>query len=132
MSNIVVYSAQESGFEPGFAYRNPRFFRKPLGSHKKIIVVGNWPNVVEAYKALGVTVEVVAPGLPLRPAGELPAPPLRHPLDHDGDGRPGGSPKQPASDDLAALRQQYRDKFGKAPFNGWKADTLREKLAAGG
>jgi hypothetical protein len=33
------------------------------------------------------------------------------------------------ADDLAALRQQYKDKFGKQPFMGWSVATLQDKLA---
>ncbi|WP_422366405.1 hypothetical protein [Pelagibius sp.] len=33
-------------------------------------------------------------------------------------------------DDLAALRAEYEEAVGKKPFNGWDADTLREKIAA--
>ncbi len=32
-------------------------------------------------------------------------------------------------DDLTALRQQYKDKFGKSPFMGWSVATLQDKLA---
>lgn len=49
------------------------------------------------------------------------------PLDHDADGKRGGSKKQ---DDIAALRKAYKDVFGKQPFNGWDAATLREKIEA--
>jgi hypothetical protein len=48
-------------------------------------------------------------------------------LDHDGNGKEGGAPK-PAGD-LGALRAEYQAKYGKRPFNGWSADTLREKIA---
>lgn len=34
-------------------------------------------------------------------------------------------------DAKAALREEYERVFGKRPFNGWDADVLREKLAAG-
>jgi hypothetical protein len=51
-------------------------------------------------------------------------------LDHDADGKKGGSKKQSADDDLSDLRSEYAKKFGKKPFNGWNADTLREKLEA--
>lgn len=34
-------------------------------------------------------------------------------------------------DDLAALRAEYERVIGKKPFGGWKADTLRQKIAAG-
>lgn len=32
---------------------------------------------------------------------------------------------------LASLRDEYRAKFGKRPFMGWDAGTLREKIANG-
>lgn len=32
-------------------------------------------------------------------------------------------------DELPALRAEYQEKLGKRPFNGWDADTLREKIA---
>jgi hypothetical protein len=35
---------------------------------------------------------------------------------------------QPA-DERPPLREAYRTKFGRAAFNGWDADTLREKIA---
>jgi len=38
-------------------------------------------------------------------------------------------PVEPA-DDRPALRAEYEAKFGKKPFAGWSAETLREKLAA--
>lgn len=49
-------------------------------------------------------------------------------LDHDRNGEPGGS-KTATGDDIAALRAEYQAKFDKRPFNGWDADTLREKIA---
>jgi hypothetical protein len=33
-------------------------------------------------------------------------------------------------DEAAALRVEYETLFGKRPFMGWGADTLREKIAA--
>lgn len=75
MTKAIVYSAQESGFEPGFTYRNPRYFQSPLGKPEKVIVVGSWPNVAAAYEALGIEVEVVSPGTPLRVPGKITPPP---------------------------------------------------------
>lgn len=43
--------------------------------------------------------------------------------------RPAPAPRA-AGDDLSALRAEYKAKLGKNPFNGWAADTLREKIAA--
>lgn len=53
-----------------------------------------------------------------------------HPLDHDADGRKGGSPKVDASDEMTELREEYLSVIGKRPFHGWDADTLRLKIAA--
>lgn len=50
------------------------------------------------------------------------------PLDHDGDGKKGGSVSATGGD-LTGLRATYLAKFGKKAFNGWDADKLREKLA---
>lgn len=36
---------------------------------------------------------------------------------------------EPEKDDIADLRAEYAEKFDKKPFNGWNADTLREKIA---
>lgn len=52
------------------------------------------------------------------------------PLDHDDDGKKGGSKPQPATGDLKALRAEYKKATGKNPFNGWNAATLREKIGA--
>ena len=39
--------------------------------------------------------------------------------------------KREPADERPALRAEYETKFGKKPFGGWSAETLREKLAAG-
>lgn len=33
------------------------------------------------------------------------------------------------ADDISHLRSVYQEKFGKRAFNGWDADTLKEKIA---
>lgn len=35
-------------------------------------------------------------------------------------------------DERVALRAAYEDKFGKRPYMGWDAETLREKVSANG
>lgn len=57
------------------------------------------------------------------------APSKRDPLDHDGDGRKGGSKKPEQTGELPGLRAEYEKAVGKRPFMGWDADTLREKIA---
>ncbi len=86
-------------------------------------------SIAEATRhANGINVPHREPST-IPPPSKPPAKPI-DPLDHDGDGKKGGSEKPPADPDLAILRAEYQAKFGKKPFAGWKADQLREKLAA--
>lgn len=54
----LIYSAQKSDFTPGKRYRNPKYFDRVEEGVKKVTVVGDWPAVVDAYKAAKVDVEV--------------------------------------------------------------------------
>jgi hypothetical protein len=49
-------------------------------------------------------------------------------LDHDKDGKKGGSTAPEQTDELADLRAQYADLYGKRPFMGWDAKTLTAKI----
>ncbi len=51
---------------------------------------------------------------------------LVDPLDHDADGKKGGSV---VKSELAQLRLDYKEAFGKGPSPKWDADTLRAKIA---
>lgn len=51
------------------------------------------------------------------------------PLDHDGNGKKGGSAKQPPSAELVQARADYRAAFGKAPFGAWGVDEIRKRIA---
>jgi uncharacterized phage protein gp47/JayE len=58
-----VYSSQKSGFVKGRAYLNPRFFDGTLQpGATSVVVVGEWPKVVEAYKAAGIPVAITKNG----------------------------------------------------------------------
>ncbi|MDV7392133.1 hypothetical protein RZS08_12290 [Arthrospira platensis SPKY1] len=50
-------------------------------------------------------------------------------FDHNGDGRPGGSAAPELTDELAALRAEYRSVVGKRPFPGWDADEIKRRMA---
>jgi hypothetical protein len=63
--------------------------------------------------------------LPDVPA-DLAAAVKRHPLDHDGDGKKGGS-TSPVTE-IKALRAAYTEKMGKRPFSGWDADELLRRM----
>ncbi|SEM50326.1 hypothetical protein SAMN04487857_102328 [Pseudomonas sp. ok272] len=54
----LIYSTQSSGFDPDKRYRNPEHFDRPEAGVTGVVVVGEWPKVVEAYENVGV--EVVA------------------------------------------------------------------------
>lgn len=54
----LTYSAQSTDFDPGKRYRNPEYFDRPEAGVTKVTVVGEWPVVVDAYKAADVEVVV--------------------------------------------------------------------------
>lgn len=55
--------------------------------------------------------------------------PSHDPLDHDGDGRKGGS--LPASDrEMDDLRAQYEELFGDAPDGRWGEKRVRDAIDA--
>lgn len=54
----LTYSNQLDGFVPDKRYRNPEHFDKPEAGVTSVLVIGNWPSVVEAYEAAGIDVSV--------------------------------------------------------------------------
>ncbi|MDT9673853.1 hypothetical protein F6R97_04185 [Pseudomonas sp. JV414] len=54
----LTYSSQKTDFDPDKRYRNPEYFERPEAGVTKVTVVGDWPIVVEAYKAARVEVDV--------------------------------------------------------------------------
>ncbi len=57
----LVYSTQNSDFDPEKRYRNPAHFDRPEAGVTHAVVIGDWPKVVDAYEALGVEVSVTEP-----------------------------------------------------------------------
>ncbi|RON86758.1 hypothetical protein [Pseudomonas fluorescens] len=57
----LVYSTQNSDFDPEKRYRNPAHFDRPEAGVTHVVVIGDWPKVVDAYEALGVEVSVLEP-----------------------------------------------------------------------
>lgn len=73
--------------------------------------------------------KVELPPPPTGLAGKIGAGGAAHPLDHDWDGKAGGS-QAPATDgDLPALRAEYQKIVGKRAFPGWDAVELRRRMA---
>jgi len=57
----LVYSTQNSDFDPEKRYRNPAHFDRPESGVTHAVVIGDWPKVVAAYEALDVEVSVLQP-----------------------------------------------------------------------
>lgn len=57
----LIYTKQRSGFESGKFYRSPQHFDRPELGVTRVVVVGDWPKIVEAHKDAGIEVEVVEP-----------------------------------------------------------------------
>lgn len=57
----LVYSPQNSDFDPEKRYRNPAHFDRPEAGVTHAVVIGDWPKVVDAYEAQGVEVSVLKP-----------------------------------------------------------------------
>lgn len=55
----LVYTNQLDGFEPGKRYRVPGLFRSVERDATAVTVIGDYPDIVAAYEAAGVDVEVV-------------------------------------------------------------------------
>lgn len=54
----LTYSAQSTDFDPDKRYRNPEYFDRPESGVTKVNLVGEWPAVADAYKAVDVEVVV--------------------------------------------------------------------------
>jgi len=54
----LTYSNQLQGFDPDKRYRNPEHFDKPEAGVTSVLVIGNWPRVVDAYETAGIDVSV--------------------------------------------------------------------------
>lgn len=59
MKSEIIYSAQKRGFLPGHRYANPRYFQSPRADVESVIVVGGWPDVVNAYRYAMPAIPVV-------------------------------------------------------------------------
>ncbi|WP_085731204.1 MULTISPECIES: hypothetical protein [unclassified Pseudomonas] len=57
----LVYSTQNSDFDPEKRYRNPAHFDRPEAGVTHAVVIGDWPKVVDAYEAQGVEVSILKP-----------------------------------------------------------------------
>ncbi|TAX45938.1 hypothetical protein ELI02_29940 (plasmid) [Rhizobium leguminosarum] len=58
------------------------------------------------------------------------APSNPDPLDHDENGKKGGSKPAEDGDELTKLRADYLEVIGKRPYHGWDAEELQAKIDA--
>ena len=94
--DILIYSNQNSDFVDGYRYANPRFFNGSLRSDvKKVVIVGEWPAVAEAYQAKGIPVRNV--------------PFISCPADIEGTGTPKGSEIPPPNASTAPKKATEPD-----------------------
>lgn len=56
----LIYTKQRTGFEKGKFYRHPELFRATERGVTKVVVVGDYPAIEAAYKAVKVDVEVIS------------------------------------------------------------------------
>lgn len=53
----IIYSAQRRNFEPGRVYHNPKYFDGRISKHAtSVLIIGDWPEVEEAYRAAEIPV----------------------------------------------------------------------------
>lgn len=63
----LIYSQTRHPLADGRRLINPRFFDGPVDGAQSVVILGDWPKIAEAYRALGV--EVVEPELSERAPG---------------------------------------------------------------
>lgn len=81
----VVYTKRKTGFKPGLSYRNPRFFAGAEKAAKEVTIEGNFSEIAEAYRKLGIEVNV---------GDEDPANPGEVPPEEEGDEASEQGPKR--------------------------------------
>ncbi|MEE4341468.1 CTP synthase [Pseudomonas alliivorans] len=62
----LVYSNQRGDFDPNKRYRNPDLFRNVERGVTKVTVVGDYPEIVDAYKAVEIDVEIETRKTPVK------------------------------------------------------------------
>jgi hypothetical protein len=55
----IVYASGRTEWQKGRMFGNARLFHRTIEGVERVIVVGDWPNIVEAYRRIGVPVRVV-------------------------------------------------------------------------
>lgn len=56
----LIYTTVKRDLPKGHRYANARYFDSIKEDAPKVFVVGNFPNIVEAYRRVGIPVEIVS------------------------------------------------------------------------
>ncbi|MBY6111211.1 hypothetical protein KUV74_12485 [Halomonas sp. DP1Y21-3] len=102
----LIYTTRRRGFEPGRQYRNPRFFAGADKAATSVTVEGHHPDVVAAYEAAGIEIEVIGAEEP-------------RPDDAESDERAR----------RAELMDAIEQTTGKRPGANTKTETLEQRMA---
>lgn len=106
-----------------------RITRAGLYGADGAVPVGTEIDVSEAPKHLDGRYEIVTGSATAKKVAITNPAKGAHPLDHDEDGKPGGSKAAEGDKDaLAKLRTDYQEVVGKRPFPGWDADELQRRI----
>lgn len=69
----LIYTHQPDGFDPHKRYRNPEHFDRVEAGVTRVVVIGDWPKVLEAYTAAGAEVTALEAPAHLPGAGCAPS-----------------------------------------------------------
>lgn len=70
----LIYSQTLHPLADGRKLINPRFFDGPVEGAESVVIIGEWPAIADAYRALGVAVsEPTLISTPAKPMSEAPA-----------------------------------------------------------
>jgi len=116
-TKILIYTTKKNDLPRGYAYANPRWFSTPRSDVAKVIVDGDYPNIVAAYKKIGVPVahagmtaeeaDTALGGLDTLPGGETQTPAqTTTPAEKDPPAPPASEPAQTATPTAPAAPAQ--------------------------
>lgn len=115
----LIYTTRRRGFEPGRQYRNPRFFAGADKAATSVTVEGHHPDVVAAYEAADIEVEVIG---------------IEEERSNDADPsvQIDGQGLEPAADEQqrrTELMDAIEHATGKRPGANTKTETLEQRMA---
>lgn len=108
-----------------YTLKNLSSFPLDISTMSGPVILPAGGEVIAELGALDAEVMRQSPYVELTEGGKANKP---DPLDHDKDGKKGGSKPAEESDELAKLRADYLEVVGKKPYHGWSAEELQSKI----